>query len=636
MPRATALPPPTVQTPPHTPPPTSPHPPAHPQPSAATSLFLGPRGENTSILQSHLHQILSSVQQTRLNHYPTDDAFLTPTTPTTSSTFSKMQSELSTILPLLRSHSVPFFSPRYGAHMTSDPCLPSILGWFAGLLYNANNVSYEGGPVTTVLEREVGRMLCTRLGFDERSSWGHITSGGTVANLESICGERKLLDDLTTWELLNLRAETVLEMPQRVCDEFKVSRGWLQTVLERYSIQTVGREVIEREWGVDKPVQYLLGRTRHYSWPKGGAITSIGSANMVTIPVDLDGRMDMAALEQRLQEHLHNRQAIYAVVAVMGTTQEGAVDPLHEILSLRTKYQRLGLSFLVHADAAWGGYFACMTDPPNDSSRIRLSTWTLQQLIAMGRADSVTIDPHKSGFVPYPAGGLCYRDGRMRYLVTWKTPYTKCGVRTESIGIFGVEGSKPGAAAVATYMAHKVIGLDAMGYGALLAEGLFTCRRMAAHWATMSTATTPYIVVPLPRLPAEKARDDAAESGVPPSELSAFDSAIETQKQLIRDTILGQPNEVLLSSATAMSLLEQLGSDLNVNAFAANFRLSPTTVNDDIYAANFLNQRILSRLSAPPSGDIASRKKTMARAQRTSNPASVSWETPTSSFSATW
>jgi glutamate/tyrosine decarboxylase-like PLP-dependent enzyme len=74
---------------------------------------------------------------------------------------------------------------------------------------------------------------------------------------------------------------------------------------------------------------------------------------MVTIPVDLDGQMDIVALEQRLQEHLRNQQAIYAIIAVMGTMQEGAVDPLSEILNLSTKYSRLGLSFLIHADTAW-------------------------------------------------------------------------------------------------------------------------------------------------------------------------------------------------------------------------------------------------------------------------------------------
>lgn len=57
---------------------------------------------------------------------------------------------------------------------------------------------------------------------------------------------------------------------------------------------------------------------------------------------------------------------------------------------------------------------------------------------------------HRSGYCPYPAGGLCYRDGRMRYLVTWTSPviFREADAnKGESIGVYGVEGSKPGAAA---------------------------------------------------------------------------------------------------------------------------------------------------------------------------------------------
>ena len=51
---------------------------------------------------------------------------------------------------------------------------------------------------------------------------------------------------------------------------------------------------------------------------------------------------------------------MYQVTAIIGSTEEGAVDPLCEILALRRKYQAKGLSFNVHADAAWGGYFCTM------------------------------------------------------------------------------------------------------------------------------------------------------------------------------------------------------------------------------------------------------------------------------------
>ena len=65
---------------------------------------------------------------------------------------------------------------------------------------------------------------------------------------------------------------------------------------------------------------------------------------------------------------------------------------------------------------------------------------TQEDIYAMRHADSITVDPHKAGYIPYPAGGLCYRDDRMRFLITWSSPYISRAGTTESIGIYGVEG----------------------------------------------------------------------------------------------------------------------------------------------------------------------------------------------------
>jgi len=164
-------------------------------------------------------------------------------------------------------------------------------------------------------------------------------------------------------------------------------------------------------------------------------------------------------LEEELNHKLANKQAVYAVVAIIGSTEEGCVDRLTEILALRRKFQARGLSFLVHADAAWGGYFATMlpTDYEfGETAKLTLEgnvagmekgivpdsalrTETQEDLFALRFADSITVDPHKAGYIPYPAGGLCYRDERMRFLVTWTSPYLSRGAVT-SMGIYGVEG----------------------------------------------------------------------------------------------------------------------------------------------------------------------------------------------------
>jgi hypothetical protein len=82
---------------------------------------------------------------------------------------------------------------------------------------------------------------------------------------------------------------------------------------------------------------------------------------------------------------------------------------------------------------------------------IGMQTALLSILISMKTGITYYVaDRNRSGYCPYPAGALCYRDGRMRYLVTWTSPVIFRegeNKKAESIGVYGVEGSKPGAAA---------------------------------------------------------------------------------------------------------------------------------------------------------------------------------------------
>ena len=118
--------------------------------------------------------------------------------------------------------------------------------------------------------------------------------------------------------------------------------------------------------------------------------------------------MDPVKLDEMLQSALKAKQAIYAVVAIIGSTEQGAVDPLVKILELRSKYEKLGLTFVVHCDAAWGGYFASALREPTQAGTpkgdpayvpiLAMSKYTIAQLEALKFADSITIDPHKYAF----------------------------------------------------------------------------------------------------------------------------------------------------------------------------------------------------------------------------------------------
>ena len=124
-----------------------------------------------------------------------------------------------------------------------------------------------------------------------------------------------------------------------------------------------------------------------------------------------------------------------------------------------------GLNFSVHGDAAWGAYFcSMMRDEHRDAKMVAtgfvpemyLSTYVSKQLSMLKHCDTITIDPHKSGFCPYPAGAICYRDKTMNSFlqITTGAVYYHGDM---TLGDIGIEGSKPGAAAAGVMLANRVM-----------------------------------------------------------------------------------------------------------------------------------------------------------------------------------
>jgi hypothetical protein len=69
--------------------------------------------------------------------------------------------------------------------------------------------------------------------------------------------------------LLNLKPTTVLEIPVRLFTEYGISSQFLQDKLYEYTIQTVGKDYLEKKFNITNPTVYYASATMHYSWPKG-------------------------------------------------------------------------------------------------------------------------------------------------------------------------------------------------------------------------------------------------------------------------------------------------------------------------------------------------------------------------------
>jgi hypothetical protein len=143
------------------------------------ALFLGPKAENADLVEQMLLEVYRDYVFWRRNFHPEDRVVISPEDRRSQSYnafVGQFKRELFALLGELKS-DIPFFSPRYIGHMLADVSLPALVGYIATMLYNPNNISWEGSPVTTLLEIQVGRELAGMMGFgatpeELAATWG--------------------------------------------------------------------------------------------------------------------------------------------------------------------------------------------------------------------------------------------------------------------------------------------------------------------------------------------------------------------------------------------------------------------------------------------------------------------------------
>jgi len=203
------------------------------------------------------------------------------------------------------------------------------------------------------------------------------------------------------------------------------------------------------------PGKTVLASTQaHYTHQRIAGVLRLA---FETVPCDRGGRMDLQALERRLAAG-----GVGTVVATMGTTATGAVDPLDTIVDLSRRYD-----VRIHADAAYGGYFLLVED---------LAAETRRAFDRIAEAASAVIDPHKHGLQPYGCGCVLFKDPSVGRLYRHESPYTYFTSTELHLGEISLECSRPGAAAVALWATQRLFPLVS---GGEFAKGLAAGRAAA-------------------------------------------------------------------------------------------------------------------------------------------------------------
>jgi tyrosine decarboxylase / aspartate 1-decarboxylase len=198
----------------------------------------------------------------------------------------------------------------------------------------------------------------------------------------------------------------------------------------------------------------LASEQAHYTHNRISAVLQLP---FESVPTDALGRMDVDALAKRLEGG-----DVGTVVATIGTTATGSVDPLREILVLRAKHD-----FRVHADTAYGGYFV-LTKSLREETRAAFEQ--------IRQVDSIVIDPHKHGLQPYGCGCVLFRDPGVGRLHKHDSPYTYFSSKDLHLGEISLECSRPGASAAALWATQRLLPLVK---GGEFARGLESGRKAA-------------------------------------------------------------------------------------------------------------------------------------------------------------
>lgn len=257
--------------------------------------------------------------------------------------------------------AVYFHHPRYLGHLNCPVVIPAVLGEAVLSAVNSSLDTWDQSAGGTLIERKLINWTTSRIGFDQWSD-SAATDGASADGVFTSGGSQS-----------NLQALLLAREEARTNDLSKL--------------------------------RIFTSDCSHFSVQKSAGLLGLGPDAVISIPVDRTRRMQSVVLAAELEACRAEGLTPMAIVATAGTTDFGSIDPLHEIAALADEY-----GAWMHVDAAYGcGLLA---------SRTRRHL-----LDGIERADSVTVDFHKSFFQPVSSSALLVRDGATLRHATYHADY---------------------------------------------------------------------------------------------------------------------------------------------------------------------------------------------------------------------
>lgn len=316
--------------------------------------------------------------------------------------------------------------PRTQQNVVQQPSIASLIGFLLAALYNPNTGWDEYCRRVALAEVEVSAMTARLVGFDPAKAGGVFTFGGTGTTL------------------------------------YGVKIG-----LEKACPGTMAE-------GLRHPALVFGSDAAHYCGYSVTGWLGLGTNQFITIPTDHRHEIDLAELGRQARAALKEGKRIAAFIATMGSTDHFALDDLAGIVHLRDRLVdefQLPYRPHVHADAVIGWAWSVFNHYDTEANPLGFRRRTLRALAGATRrlqylhlADSLGVDFHKTGFVPYISSLILVKNAddfqllrRSQELMPYLYQFGEYRP-----GIFTLETSRPGTGILAALANLRLFGKEGL------------------------------------------------------------------------------------------------------------------------------------------------------------------------------
>ncbi|MBI1832633.1 MAG: aspartate aminotransferase family protein [Planctomycetes bacterium] len=316
--------------------------------------------------------------------------------------------------------------PRFQENVIPPPSIASLIGILLSALYNPNLCWDAHSRLIALAEVEIASIAARLVGYDPVQSAGLFTFGGTGTTL------------------------------------YGVKIG-----LEKACPNTMSE-------GIREPAYLFASEAAHYCKYNIAGWLGLGANRFVSIPCDQANEIDLTFLEHRLREVIEQGGKIAAIIATMGSTDAFGLDNLEAIVALRDSLAdeyKLPYRPHVHADAVIGWAWSVFNDYNIDANPLGFRRRTVRAIAGACRrlrhlhlADSVGIDYHKTGFVPYVSSQVLLKDRRDLDLLSRdpeQMPYLY-HFGAYKPGMFTLETSRSGTGIMAALANLRLLGQEGL------------------------------------------------------------------------------------------------------------------------------------------------------------------------------